>query len=34
MRDGAMASPSTLRRFERKSTPWEAPKLGGVLFDP
>ncbi len=34
MRDGAVASPWTLRRFERKSTPWEAPKMPGVLFDP
>ncbi len=33
MRDGAMASPSTLCRFERKSTPWEALKLHGVLFE-
>jgi len=33
MRDGAMASPSTLCRFERKSTPSEALALHGVLFD-
>ncbi len=33
MRDGAMASPSTLCRFERKSTPAEALALHGVLFD-
>ena len=33
MRDGAKASPSTLCRFERKSRPWEALKLHGVLFD-
>ena len=33
MRDGAMASPSNLCRFERKSTPWEALKLHGVLFE-
>ena len=33
MRDGAMASPSTLCRFERKSTPSEAMALHGVLFE-
>ena len=33
MRDGAMASPSTLCRFERKSTPSEALALHGVLFE-
>ena len=32
MRDGAMASPSTLCRFERKSTPSEALALHGVLL--
>ena len=31
MRDGAMASPSTLCRFERKSTPWEALKPRGAV---
>ena len=33
MRDGAMASPSTLCRFEGKSDRWEALKLHGVLLD-
>ena len=33
MRDGEMASPSTLCRFERKSTPSEAMALHGVLFE-
>ena len=33
MRDGAMASPSTLCRFERKSTPAEALALHGVLLE-
>ena len=33
MRDGEMASPSTLCRFERKSTPAEALALHGVLFE-
>ena len=33
MRNGAMASPSTLCRFERKSTPAEALALHGVLFE-
>ena len=33
MRDGAMASPSTLCRFERRSGPWEALMLHRVLFD-
>ena len=33
MRDRVMASPSTLCRFERKSGPWEALQLHGVLFD-
>lgn len=32
-RDREMASPSTLCRFERKSTSWEALKLHEVLFD-
>ena len=32
MRDGAMASPSTPCRFERKSEPWEALQLQGVLL--
>lgn len=33
MRDGELASPSTLCRFERKSTPAEALALHGVLFE-
>lgn len=33
MRDGAMASPSTLCRFEGRSGPWEALRLHEVLFE-
>ncbi|MDE0271724.1 MAG: IS1380 family transposase [Gammaproteobacteria bacterium] len=32
-RDGELASPSTLCRFERRSSPSEAAALHGVLFD-
>ena len=33
MRDGELASPSTLCRFEGGSGPWEAMQLHGVLFE-
>ena len=33
MRDGELASPSTLCRFEGKSGPWEALRLHEVLFE-